>query len=580
MRIGVAGTAVEDVEATAPAVIDAAADADTSSSARHFFAWGAIAYLATTALVLGWASRGTGGHLVYVIDDPAIHLGIAENLAHHGTWGVVPGHYESASSSPLWTLLLAAWVKLVPSPSSAAPLFLNLFAGLAVIATFAWVQRVLWPSRRRPLDIVAVAALVSVILFLPGLAYTGMEHSLQIALLLPAVVLFHRRAMGRSAFGPAWLPYLLLALATLTRFETAFVALGIALALLAMTGPLAAIRDAPWERLRQPLLVLASSGAPLAGFALVNRLMGQGFLPNSVLAKSSVPAGTTVVGNALDRFSSDALLAVLTGTMLVALLLLGSRRRQWSFPAVVVCISVALHVLLARMGWYERYQAYLIALAVYAAMCLLADWLPSLERRSPIRPYLVPALVAVSLLFAGVKMSATFSISKAVDDTYAQRFQAALFLAEYYDGQAIATGELGYIALMHDGPLTDFFGLGDHEVLQAWQRAGERPQAPYWSRLAQERGFEVVAAYPVTLREDTPQEWVPVATWDLDRKTHTAFWPQFVFYATTPEAVRPLQENLRDFEPRLPADVKVTMNELAEMRADQIRDELPLDPGT
>lgn len=553
-------------------------DPDSGSSGRpngwRFFAWGVTAYIATTAMVLAWASRGTGGRMVYVIDDPAIHLSIAENLAHHGTWGVVPGHYESASSSPLWTLVLAIWVKVLPGPSSIAPLALNLLFGLAVIATFAGVQRVLWPSRRRPLDIVAVAALVTVMLFLPGLAYTGMEHSLHIALVLPAVVLLHARMTGRPTIGPSWLPYALLALATLTRFETAFVAFGIALALLVTTGPLSTLRADPRERLRQPVLVLASSGGPLLGFAVFNRLMGQGFLPNSVLAKSAVPGGTTVVGNALDRFGSDPLLAALTGGMLVALLVLGSQQREWSFPAVVLCASVALHVLLARMGWYERYQAYLIVLGVYAAMCFLADRLPRLEGRSRLRPFLVPALVGVSLLFAGVKISGTFNAGRAVDDTYAQRYQAAVFLSEYYDGQPIATGELGYVSLMHEGPLTDFFGLGDYEVLEAWQQAGERPKAPYWKALAEERGFEVVAAYPVTLREDTPENWIHVATWDLDRKTHTAFWPHFVFYATTPEAVRPLQANLRDYEPRLPAGVKVTMNELAQLRADELQGEL------
>src|SRR4051812_21679740 len=68
-----------------------------------FFRWGAGIYLVSLAGLVAACLRRTGGHLVYSLDDPAIHLTVATNLVDHGTWGVVPGHFESASSSPLWT---------------------------------------------------------------------------------------------------------------------------------------------------------------------------------------------------------------------------------------------------------------------------------------------------------------------------------------------------------------------------------------------------------------------------------------------------------------------------------------------
>ena len=54
----------------------------------------------------------------------------------------------------------------------------------------------------------------------------------------------------------------------------------------------------------------------------------------------------------------------------------------------------------------------------------------------------------VALLLCSTKISLTVEVRKAVADTYQQRYQAARFLAEYYDGEPVATTELGYISLL------------------------------------------------------------------------------------------------------------------------------------
>lgn len=250
-----------------------------------FLAWGGAGYLLATFGVLLRALERTDGRLVYVIDDPAIHLSVARNLAEHGTWGVVPGHFESASSSPVWTVLLAGCLRVMPGLDSVAPLVLNVVASLGVIALFGWSQRALRPALRRPVDVVATVVLVTLVLFLPGLTFTGMEHTLHILLLVAAVVLFHRRSTGRPAPGPGWLPYALLAAATLARFETGFVAVGIALAML-VTEPGGGVWPSTFDRWRRPLTVVAAPALTFGVFALANVLMGQGVLPNSVLAKA------------------------------------------------------------------------------------------------------------------------------------------------------------------------------------------------------------------------------------------------------------------------------------------------------
>ena len=46
-------------------------------------------------------------HVTYPLDDTYIHMAIARNVAQSGTWGINAGEFAPASSSPLWTVILA-----------------------------------------------------------------------------------------------------------------------------------------------------------------------------------------------------------------------------------------------------------------------------------------------------------------------------------------------------------------------------------------------------------------------------------------------------------------------------------------
>jgi hypothetical protein len=607
---------------------------------RSFLLWGVASYAVVLGVLLALSLRASDGHLVYVLDDPAIHRSVAANLVDHGTWGVDAGHFQSASSSPLWTLLLGAY--LLASPlASAGPLLLNAVASVAVIAVLGANQSVLAPTRRRLGDAAGVAVLVTIVLFLPGLTLVGMEHVAHMALVLATVVLFHRQGLGELGRWPRWLPYVLLALATLARLETVFLAAGLGLALLSRCrlgwgpGGRAAARRTQLVRVA---LVGAATVLPLAVVAAANRLGGQAWLPNSVMAKSQVDDPLTPVYRLpVERLTADPLVAALTVALLVALALAWRRPARFAFPAIVAVVTAAGHMALARIGWYERYQAYLIVLAVYAGLQLAADvlawrweasrspawaWAPAAvavsarpaavaaasgsaavaapepvpapttvataaaagasgsaaagavapepgRRWARARPAIGGLLVLALLPFCGTKLFLTVDAPLAVADTYEQRYQAGRFLAQYYAGEPVATGELGYVSVMHEGPITDLFGLGDYEVLQERMR-NPHPDAAYWTGLAERRGFEVVAVYPSTIGAETPPEWLLAGWWTLPRRTVTAFEPRFEFWATTPEALFRLQDDLRAFTADMPDGVEVTINDPAAVEATQM----------
>jgi hypothetical protein len=243
-----------------------------------------------------------------------------------------------------------------------------------------------------------------------------------------------------------------------------------------------------------------ASGGPLLAYGIVNQLMGQGWLPNSVIAKSGSLTGQSPVPpprEVLGRLTQDPVIAVLVGLCLGLIVVGWHTRRAWVLPASTVVVTTLLHAAFAKFGWYERYQIYLIGLALYVLIRAAPEMLANRVERSERTP-IAPLLVLILLMFTATKAGLTVAVPRAVDDTYSQRYQAARFLSTYYDGDPIATGELGYISLEHRGPITDLFGLGDYQVLQARIHTSPEDRKEYWRQLAERRGFHSTCRGPTS----------------------------------------------------------------------------------
>lgn len=529
-----------------------------------FGRWSLVTYLGVVAVLTAAILVWLDGHLVYVLDDAAIHLSIGDRLAHDGTWGVAPGHFESASSSPLWTVLVAGALLVAGPAAQWVPLVLNVAAGVGVVWMLARHQAVIEPARRRPIDAAVTVLLVTVVLFLPGLALVGMEHTLHVALVLAVVAVVHRWALDRPAPSLA-VACALLALATLTRFETAFVAAGLATALIVVDRR---------AHLRRAVALSAASGVPIVAFGLANRALGGGWLPNSILAKGQATGQSSSDGTGPvdihNRLMEDPLLLLLVAMAVIYLLLRG-RRSTAAVPAIALVVAAPVHAALADVGWYDRYQAYLIAIGVYVLLAVLAEVPAPLRRRAMV------AVCALALLGGATKANLHVKAPLAADDMYRQQYQAGLFVDRYYDGQPIATDQLGYISYFHGGPITDFAGLGDREVLEA---PDDESHSELWPRLAAERGFRVAVLYDKAAAFRVPREWVRAGEWRISTEPITGVSQRLQFFATVPEEVGPLQDHLRDFEDDLPARTTLRINENAGLQAMAIAARSSDDPDT
>ncbi|KAB7739212.1 hypothetical protein F2P47_13410 [Parvibaculum sedimenti] len=157
---------------------------------------GAVAYAVLGILLLTEMiviAVQTGTPVFFTLDDPYIHLALAESIAH-GEYGINPGEYASPSSSILYPFLLAPFAALVVGEWGA--LALNVAASFGILAV--WRQlfiRFGFASN----DPAANAGALLATLAVNGVAlvFTGMEHTPHIFCTLATMVAIIDVAEGK-----------------------------------------------------------------------------------------------------------------------------------------------------------------------------------------------------------------------------------------------------------------------------------------------------------------------------------------------------------------------------------------------
>ena len=166
--------------------------------------------------------RLNNGHLVYTLDDPYIHLALAENIIN-GHYGVNLGEFSAPSLSILWPFLLAPFSF---SPyGEYAPLLINCIAALATLFV-AWkmLNYSIITNNPHTKTIIVSSFLILFTLGtnIVGLIFTGMEHSFQV--LVVAVIAWGLIVELERGKDEPWL-VIAIVVAPLIRYENLAVSL-------------------------------------------------------------------------------------------------------------------------------------------------------------------------------------------------------------------------------------------------------------------------------------------------------------------------------------------------------------------
>ncbi len=538
--------------------------------------WGLVAVL------LAAVHRATGGHFAYVLDDPYLHLAMARNLARHGVWGLFPNQFTNTSSSPIWTLLVAAIFK-VTGPLVLVPFLLNVVFASGLLVAVARALRPVAPSR---FFLFLVLFAITIWTPLPSLIFTGQEH------LLHALVSFgFLLAMGRIVAGdgrqgePAnggspgartmdestkrprgtlskvdrsdqTLLLASSALLPLIRYEGLFLC-AVGAGMLFLSG-----------RRRLAALSAVVAVVPIALFGAFSAAHGWFWLPNPILLKGNLPPGHSL--SALFIFAkawysqmmnNGHMLYLVVGSLAILAVSWGRRRAGDPFPFMLAAVIVAtlLHLQFAKLRWFYRYEAYLVVLSLFAMAGTGAGFLRG--RWSGLRPSRArgPSQAAGFILFLLVFVALSNRASEAIPrvpraarNIWQQQVQMGLFLKQFYPRASIAANDLGAISWLADTQCLDLWGLASIDVARA-RRSGTYDRDTI-DRLTREHGCRIGIVYDswwnpgdyggiaAGRQGGLPANWVQAGRWTIPDNVVCGS-PTVSFYAIDPAEAPALEEH-------------------------------------
>lgn len=488
-----------------------------------------------------------GGSFCFTLDDPYIHLALAENLWEQGHYGVNAQEYSAPSSSIVWPFLIA--------PLSATPLGLllvNLVFASATIVVFSRVlRRWLIPLSIDERPVLESGLMVGLIVATNqvGLVFLGMEHSLQ---LLVAALLADAVLQGAQVHKLAPWVWPVAVFGVLVRYEMLALLLGVL-----VVGWIFGQR-------RAVLLTLVSATVVLAGFSWRLVSMGLGVLPSSIRAKVAADPGSGLLaqagGQILRTLSHPQGIQMLLGLGVLAYLgypRLKAQRfsiQKEQAGAIALLTACLGHFAVGKYGWFSRYEVYVWCFFLLVGGALaMQRWGSRIEELvqrwglGRLSRHLSLTLMASSFLYVWALVIGPLGSN----NIFEQQYQMHRLLRDYYD-HPVAVNDLGWVAYHNKNYVLDLWGLGSEQARKA--RFAANTSSDWMERLAEQRGVSLVMVYDAWFAQ-LPTSWQRVGTLSLGKERITPAHAEVAFYLTKSSYKNELCVALQHWQRELPAGV-------------------------
>lgn len=502
-------------------------------------------------------------HLIYFLDDPYIHMAVAKNFSLYEVWGVTKYSFSSSTSSILWVLILSATYKIF-GVNEVIPFLLNIiFASVTLSLVYFIFKKFKFPQWYSFIILLLILFLTPI----PALIFLGMEHTLQILLVLVFIYFTVNILTTQENLNKRNYYYLIIlgVLLVTLRYESLF--------LISIVSLLLFLK----KRYIWGLILILFSIIPILIYGIISMSNGWLFLPNSLVTRSFLIYFNTISLENIFMMIKFIMLNFYNHIYLVFLLILSlvffikyneNKPKYWSCKSILLIIFILLTFtnLFSLAVPYDnsnlllysfKYDSYLVTLGLLVIAILLKRYLPDKSfrlKKEELPKYLAVGLIILLILSPfSLRVYSIANIAQASNNIYEQQYQMGLFLNEYYNGESVAINDIGAISFLSNAKTLDLWSLGSittlkyHEDLQIYN-----PQV--LDSLIKENNVKVIVVYDQNFKSK-PDGLIKVAEWTIPRNI-VCTYDTVSFYSTSPYEARKLVNNLKEFSPRLPADIK------------------------
>jgi len=259
---------------------------------------------------------------------------------------------------------------------------------------------------------------------------------------------------------------------------------------------------------------------------------------------------------------------VLSLLMLLALLVYRQRTvwREGSIMLVMMIVTGGLHLKFARLGWFFRYEAYLIALSLVVFAIGAFQYLSDRRGRESnrIETMLAGGWLGYTLLLPLMVLGSRGYISlsripRASHNIFEQQYQMGLFVRQFYRGAPVAANDIGAVSYLGEPRLEDLWGLASLDVARLRMQGEFTPRQI--DQITRSKGTKIAMVYDLIFRDGRaargglPAQWIQVGRWKVF-DDYVCAGDTVSFYAVDPSEEKALITHLRQFASRLPPEVE------------------------
>ena len=479
------------------------------------------------------------GHFVFTLDDPYIHLALAENILN-GHYGVNQNEFSAPSSSILWPFIIAPFSQFLQS--AYALLLINI---TAAIGTIILIWKLLLPTnsdkkysfeKTLTLSIILIVSIPAINLV--GLIYTGMEHSIQ---LFFSTLIIYGLIYEVEHKKISWWFIVAIVIAPLIRYECLALSLPSILFLY--------IRGYRAKSLSIACILLFLLGA----FSLFLISLGLDAFPTSVAAKSSVVSSGGGVKSLLRSLYgsltlSRGILLIVAMLSLLYFALNKELKKELRLLAFVISISAFLHLLVGRYGWYSRYEIYIWSSLILTLLYLNKNLIYQLPAKIGFYQ-----MVGLMLLSSGMLCAPYFitlmTTPLASNNIYEQQYQMHRFATKY--NKAIAVNDLGYVSYQNNNYVLDLWGLASIDALRLRKSSNK---SDWITQITQNKNVEFAMIYEEWFKE-IPDNWRKLGELSLGKTQITPANASVSFYSIGCKPYAEISDLIKTFSTTLPEGV-------------------------
>ena len=484
------------------------------------------------------------GLLVYTLDDPYIHMALSENL-RNWHYGININEFSAPSSSILWPFIIMPF-----SDYEYAPFIINVAASVGtVFVIIKTLSLSIYIENYRRKNIITSTGVILFILAtnIIGLIFTGMEHSLQVLIVL--LVAYGLIVEVEKKEVASWFLAAVI-FAPLIRYECLAISIA-AVVYFLLRG-----------YLKQAIVVIALIAMFLGAFSFFLISLGLDPLPTSVLAKSSVLAS----GDALHSFFANIVSSLYhqpqgrimsVGALVLLSYVFFAHNERRKHLAIATIIAASMHFIAGHYGWYYRYEIYILAFMLLVTIYIYGPTIKKLIENQ--KDYFTRAIIVAagfSVLIGMPYIYVLFTLPIASNNIYEQQYQMHRFVVDYYK-KPVAVNDLGYVSYKNDYYVLDLCGLGSKKAF-LFRTKGNN--SDWIKEICEESNIGLAMIYK-DLIKGIPNQWIEIGKLRLSKRNITPARSEVFFYATSKEAVSDIVVKLNKFIKTLPDGVEFVYKE-------------------